>query len=52
MHTKCDHTVWEGKTFKGYPVQTYLRGNLIYDNEEFVGKPGMGKFVKREPQKY
>ena len=52
MHTLCDHTVWEGKKFTGYPVQTYLRGNLIYDDGEFVGKPGMGKFVKREAQKY
>lgn len=52
MHTLCDHTVWEGKKFSGYPVQTYLRGNLIYDDGEFVGRPGMGKFVKREAQKY
>lgn len=47
MHTDCDHTIWEGKELHGYPVQTYLRGNLIYDNEEFVGKAGMGQFVKR-----
>lgn len=50
MHTDCDHTIWEGKKLHGYPVQTYLRGNLVYDNEEFVGKAGMGKFVKRSPR--
>lgn len=51
MHTLCDHTIWEGKELHGYPVQTYLRGNLIYDNGEFVGKPGMGEFIKRSPKK-
>ena len=51
MHSACDHTIWEGKNLSGYPVQTYLRGNLIYDNGEFVGKPGTGKFVKRLPDK-
>ncbi len=51
MHSACDHTIWEGKSLSGYPVQTYLRGNLIYDNGEFVGKPGTGKFVKRLPDK-
>lgn len=46
MHSDYDHTIWEGKTVHGYPVQTYLRGKLVYDNGEFVGKAGDGKFVK------
>lgn len=50
MHSDYDHTIWEGCRFHGYPVQTYLRGNLVYDNGQFVGKPGMGRFVKREPR--
>lgn len=50
MHSDYDHTIWEGKSLHGYPVQTYLRGQLVYDNGEFVGKPGMGKFVKRVPR--
>lgn len=51
MHSDYDHTIWEGKKLKGYPVQTYLRGQLIYDNGEFVGKAGMGNYIKREPHK-
>ena len=47
MHSNYDHTIWEGKKLHGYPVQTYLRGNLVYDNGEFVGKPGTGKYIKR-----
>ena len=49
MHSDYDHTIWEGVTVHGYPVQTYVRGNLVYDNGEFVGKAGVGKFVKCAP---
>jgi dihydropyrimidinase len=50
MHSDYDNTIWEGKEFHGYPVQTYLRGKLVFDNGEYVGKPGDGKFVKRVPR--
>ncbi len=46
MHSDCDHTIWEGVRLKGYPEQTYSRGRLVYDNGEFVGESGWGKFVK------
>lgn len=51
MHSDCDHTIWEGKSLHGYPVMTFVRGNLVYDSGEFVGKPGFGKFIKREGRK-
>jgi len=51
MHSDYDHTIWEGRKFHGYPVQTYLRGRLVYDNGEFVGKPGTGKYIKRSAVK-
>lgn len=47
MHSDYDHTIWEGKKLHGYPVQTYLRGKLVFDNGDFVGTPGMGDYVKR-----
>ncbi|MDR0663897.1 MAG: dihydropyrimidinase [Spirochaetaceae bacterium] len=47
MHSGCDQTIWEGIKVKGYPVKTFLRGNLVYDNGEYVGKPGDGRYVKR-----
>ncbi len=49
MHSDYDHTIWEGKTFRGYPVKTFVRGTLVYDEGAFVGKPGYGQFVKRAP---
>lgn len=48
MHSKYDHTIWEGVTMKGYPAQTYLRGELVYDSGTFTGKPGQGRFIKRK----
>ncbi|KPU45222.1 D-hydantoinase [Oxobacter pfennigii] len=51
MHSDYDHTIWEGKTLHGYPIKTFVRGNLVYDNGDFVGKPGLGQFVKRERRK-
>ena len=50
MHSDCDHTIWEGKTMHGYPVQTYVRGRLVYDNGDFVGTPGYGEFIRRVPR--
>lgn len=47
MHSDCDHTIWEGVKLKGYPVSTYLRGQLVYKDGEFLGKPGLGRFVRR-----
>ncbi|AEF85567.1 dihydropyrimidinase [Treponema primitia ZAS-2] len=47
MHSDYDNTIWEGKKLKGYPVQTYLRGTLVYDNGSYVGVPGSGRYIKR-----
>ena len=44
------NTIWEGVSLHGYPVQTYVRGKLVYDNGAFVGQRGYGKFLKRTPR--
>jgi dihydropyrimidinase len=51
MHSDVDHTIWEGVEVKGYPVMTFSRGKLVFDNGEFVGQPGWGNFVKCRPRK-
>lgn len=51
MHSDYDHTIWEGLSLHGYPVMTFSRGRLVYDNGEFVGEPGWGRFVKRAGRK-
>jgi dihydropyrimidinase/allantoinase len=41
-----DHNPFEGVMAKGWPVQTIVRGQLIYDKGQIVG-PRQGEFIKR-----
>lgn len=45
MHSDCDYTIWEGTPLKGYITDTYVRGQLVFTDGQFVGKPGFGKFI-------
>jgi len=49
MHTKSDYLCFEGMTCHGSPTQVYLRGNLVAENMEPVGNPGIGKYLSRTP---
>ena len=40
------YTPFEGRSLTGRVKQTYLRGNLIYDEGRVVG-PATGRFVRR-----
>lgn len=51
MHSKVDYTIWEGVKLKGYPVRTIVRGKTVYLDGNFVGRPGLGEFVRRSPWK-
>lgn len=42
-----DYLVYDGWTLKGWPVKTIVRGTLIAENFEVIGKPGFGKLVTR-----
>jgi len=44
-----DYSVYEGKNLKGWPVKTFVRGKLVADNFEVIGKPGHGKLIERLP---
>ncbi len=46
LHMGTDLSVYEGMKVKGWPAMTILRGEIIVENEEFLGKPGIGKFLK------
>ena len=46
MHSDVDYTIWEGCEMAGYPVMTFSRGKLVYQDGNFTGEPGWGKFVK------
>jgi dihydropyrimidinase len=48
-HQRTDYNLFEGWELKGFPVKVLLRGNLIVDGYRWMGKPGMGKFLNRQP---
>jgi dihydroorotase-like cyclic amidohydrolase len=41
----CDWSVWEGWEFKGFPVATVLRGEVIAEDGKLVGKAGYGRYL-------
>ncbi|WP_268543706.1 dihydroorotase [Candidatus Nitrosotenuis cloacae] len=42
-----DYLVYEGWKLKGWPQTTMVRGNLVTENMQVVGKPGYGMLVSR-----
>ena len=44
-----DYIVYEGINLKGWPVKTIVRGEIVSENFEVVGKLGHGKLVTRKP---
>ncbi len=45
--SKCPWSPYYGRTFKGWPVMTVCRGEIIYKNGEVVGRQGYGEYVAR-----
>lgn len=48
LHSRVDYTAYEGFRLKGYPVMTLSRGEVIVQNNQFVGAKGRGRFLKRK----
>ena len=46
-HQRTDYNLYEGWELTGYPEKVFLRGQLIVDGEEWKGRRGMGRFLKR-----
>jgi dihydropyrimidinase len=47
-HQRTDYNLYEGWELTGYPEKVFLRGKLIVDGEQWLGKSGDGKFLKRK----
>lgn len=45
---RTDYNLYEDWELTGYPEKVFLRGNLIVDDGQWFGKPGMGMFLQRE----
>ncbi|MEM4827955.1 MAG: dihydroorotase family protein, partial [Desulfurococcaceae archaeon] len=44
-HHKVDWTPWEGLKVYGHPRYAIVRGNLVIEKGELVGKPGSGVYI-------
>lgn len=48
-HMNVDYSAFEGFAVKGRCAAVTVRGNIQVRDGEFVGKKGLGQFLKREP---
>lgn len=48
LHHGADYTPWEGFEVTGWPVATMVRGTMVWENGEVVGKPGHGQVLRRD----
>ncbi len=47
MHSKADYAAYEGKTVTGAPTTVLARGEIVVENNKFLGRAGRGRFLKR-----
>lgn len=46
---RTDYNLYEGWKFTGMPEKVFLRGQLIVNEGDWLGHPGMGQFQPRQP---
>lgn len=48
FHSKAKYSPFDGWKVKGKPVKTFVKGQLIMDENEIVAKAGSGEIIRRE----
>ena len=46
-HSRVDYTLFEGHPVTGRVKKVFLRGQLIVDGDEWLGREGMGEYLRR-----
>ena len=46
-HSNVDYSLFEGRQVTGKVEKVFLRGNLIVDEDNWRGRPGMGRYCRR-----
>lgn len=46
---RTDYNLYENWELVGFPEKVYLRGSLIVDGDQWLGKAGMGHYLSRNP---
>jgi len=49
LHSRSDHSIYEDITVNGYPSVTLSRGEVVFEEGQFAGKSGRGRFLQRRP---
>jgi len=49
LKSNVDYSVYQGRQVTGWPVVTIRRGEVVFRDDEVVGKPGSGQVVRRGP---
>jgi dihydropyrimidinase len=47
-HMNVDYNLYEGYKISGSPTTVISNGEIIVDNNKFIGKAGRGKYLKRD----
>jgi dihydropyrimidinase len=47
-HHRTDYNLFEGYELCGFPEKVFLRGRLIVDQGQWLGRPGMGQYIYRD----
>ena len=46
-HSNVDYSLFEGREVTGKAQKVFLRGELIVDGDEWLGRAGMGQYLRR-----
>lgn len=50
LHQRVDYTPYEGRVVQGATETVISRGEVIVDGGRFLGRPGRGEFLRRQPR--
>ncbi|HCB50049.1 MAG TPA: dihydropyrimidinase, partial [Chloroflexi bacterium] len=48
LHEQVDWTPYDGLSLQGWPAITISRGEIIVQDDKFLGEPGRGKYARRK----
>lgn len=47
QHSNVDYSLFEGRQVQGKVEKNFLRGQLIVSDQTWLGRPGMGRYLRR-----
>ncbi|MEA2660485.1 MAG: dihydropyrimidinase [Chloroflexota bacterium] len=48
LRSAADYSLYEGRTLRGWPVLTMVRGEVVARDGSLVGRPGYGRYLRRD----